>query len=484
MNKSKLFIGSSVEGLNVAYAIQSNLVHNAETTVWDQGVFNLSESSLESLIKILDESDFGVFVFTPDDYLKIRGKNHLSVRDNVIFELGLFVGKLGRNRAFIVIPDNKEFHLPTDLIGLTPGKYEASRVDNNLLAGTGIVSHKIREQIQTLGPIDKSSNDIPEISNPIVPVKKKVEEDWVDAYLEKDYDKAISLLKKKARYCKDADEKLSLKSQICYVEFVKDPIKGVKEYEKEIAENPENNIPYIAYSSQLYDNKDYNKALEIVEIGLIKSKRKISLTILKGECYWVLKRKEEAIELLENSLLLKLDPLVLLKLVEYFLEEKNNKGAIDLLKKAYLAFPNNEQIKYKYARVAYDNNFKELSILLYKELINEFNDNSTYWCLIGNSYLDFELYNLALVAYEKAAELSEHKEGWIYDNIGNLYNRKELFEKAAVNLKKALQLNDKSDYTYNRLSSAYASSQNETKKVVDLIQLAKTQLAIQEGESQ
>src|SRR5688572_10112799 len=107
MAKPKVFIGSSVEGLSVAYAIQENLKFATESTVWDQGVFNLSESSLESLVKVLEESDFGIFVFTPDDYIKIRGKKDLAVRDNVLFELGLFVGRLGRNRAFIVLPDNQ-----------------------------------------------------------------------------------------------------------------------------------------------------------------------------------------------------------------------------------------------------------------------------------------------------------------------------------------------------------------------------------------
>ena len=37
--------------------------------------------------------DFGIFVFTPDDETFVSGEVKHVARDNVVFELGLFVGK-------------------------------------------------------------------------------------------------------------------------------------------------------------------------------------------------------------------------------------------------------------------------------------------------------------------------------------------------------------------------------------------------------
>jgi tetratricopeptide (TPR) repeat protein len=481
MSKPKLFIGSSVEGLSIAYAIQENLRFITETTVWDQGVFNLSESSLESLVNVLEESDFGVFIFTPDDYIIIRGKKDLAVRDNVLFELGLFVGRLGRKRAFIVIPDNQEFHLPTDLIGMTPGKYEAARKDKNMQAGTGSVSHKIREQIQKVGLLNPT-NEEPEISNPIeTKINNDTDNDieWIEAiYVEKDYEKASIILKKKIRYTKDIDAKVRYKGQQCYIHFKKDPIIGNKEFEKLISEYPSNSVAFLAYANNLYSNKSYNKALEIIEIGINNQKRIVGLTNLKADCYWVTSRKNEAIELLKNTLKSNQQPDFIFKLHDFYVETGDSKEAYNLLKDSYLTFPDNESIKFRFAKSAYEQNKKEISLLLYKELIGEFPTNSTYWCLLGNSYLDLELNNLALVSYEKAAGLS--KEGWIYGNIGNLYNNKQLFSKAEENLKIALSLHETSDYHHNRLSSVYTSMLTDDKKVNEFLLKAKAQLSTTE----
>jgi hypothetical protein len=150
--KPSVFVGSSTESLPIAYAIQQNLEIVSEVTVWTQGIFELSKFSIDSLLDTVEGSDFGVFVFSPDDVSIMRGKEKSIVRDNVIFELGLFVGRLGREKNFIVLPRGCEdnFHLPTDLLGVTP-LYESNRQDGNLRAALGPACSKMTKAIEKLG---------------------------------------------------------------------------------------------------------------------------------------------------------------------------------------------------------------------------------------------------------------------------------------------------------------------------------------------
>lgn len=150
--KPSVFVASSKESLQIAYSIQENLEGSAEVTVWTQGIFELSRYSLDSLLDTLERTDFGVFVFSPDDISFIRGKEHATVRDNVVFELGLFIGRLGKERNFIILPHGgKETpHLPTDLLGLTPALYEPNRQDNNLRAALGPACSKLSKAFTKL----------------------------------------------------------------------------------------------------------------------------------------------------------------------------------------------------------------------------------------------------------------------------------------------------------------------------------------------
>jgi predicted nucleotide-binding protein len=151
LGKPRLFIGSSVEGLRVAEALQLNLEYSAEVTLWSQGVFGLSLGTLEGLVGDAESFDFAILVLTPDDVTTKRNQPGNTPRDNVLFELGLFMGALGRERTFIVHPRDVTMDLPSDLAGVTCATFERNRQDGNMQAAVGGPSTKVKETIGKLG---------------------------------------------------------------------------------------------------------------------------------------------------------------------------------------------------------------------------------------------------------------------------------------------------------------------------------------------
>lgn len=147
-----MFIGSSTEGLRVAQALQAELEHDVDATIWSQAVFGVSEGGLEALERQARNFDFASLVLTPDDLLRKRERSGNAPRDNVVFETGLFMGALGRARVFLVSCRDDELDLPTDLAGITPAEYNR-RPDGNLRAAIGPAATAIRKKVEFLGPL-------------------------------------------------------------------------------------------------------------------------------------------------------------------------------------------------------------------------------------------------------------------------------------------------------------------------------------------
>ncbi len=130
--KPTIFIGCAVEALEIAQLIELNLAHDAEVTIWDEGLFLPGDNTLERLEDIKLSFDVAVLLFTADDVTVIRGASGFSPRDNVVFELGLFVGALGRSRAFFLYDRSNPPNQPSDLKGITPITFDSRRADGNL----------------------------------------------------------------------------------------------------------------------------------------------------------------------------------------------------------------------------------------------------------------------------------------------------------------------------------------------------------------
>jgi hypothetical protein len=159
-HRPAIFVGSSVEGLDVAYAVQSELDQVADVTVWPQGVFELNDITIHRLHKIAESSELAVFVFAPDDEITLRDEATSTVRDNVLFEFGLFSGINGFDRTFFLIPRNVDLHIPTDLLGVTPGTYVPDRKDGNLRAAVGPFCNELKNKFPKPLPFVYSEDTI------------------------------------------------------------------------------------------------------------------------------------------------------------------------------------------------------------------------------------------------------------------------------------------------------------------------------------
>lgn len=148
----RVFIGSSSEALAEASQLHRSLSRKDVTCdLWTDGVFQLSQTAIEDLVRVASESDAAILFMTPDDMTSSRGKRMASPRDNLIFELGLFMGALGRARTFIVAPRSVALKLPTDLLGVTHARYNNAK-NRSVSKRLRSVSRALTEKVNTLGP--------------------------------------------------------------------------------------------------------------------------------------------------------------------------------------------------------------------------------------------------------------------------------------------------------------------------------------------
>jgi predicted nucleotide-binding protein len=130
--RPRVFIISSAEALPVAEEIRRELSTGpfVDVTLWtDEDVFVASNYTLEDLEQQVDLSDFAIAIAAPDDVTRSRGTQQRSPRDNVILEIGLFIGRLGRRRTFILQKTRDKTKLPSDLLGLKPIRYSSGSAD-------------------------------------------------------------------------------------------------------------------------------------------------------------------------------------------------------------------------------------------------------------------------------------------------------------------------------------------------------------------
>jgi predicted nucleotide-binding protein len=128
---ARVFVASSSASLSVVDVLVRHLQGPGDG--WGSGldvvswtkVFELSLTNIENLEAEVARADFAILLLTADDLRAKDGTGglHPIPRDNVVFELGLFMGGLGRRRCFLVEEAGVDIRLPSDLAGIGTARF-------------------------------------------------------------------------------------------------------------------------------------------------------------------------------------------------------------------------------------------------------------------------------------------------------------------------------------------------------------------------
>jgi predicted nucleotide-binding protein len=129
--KPMVFLGSSSEHLATVQKVHEGIKSDdIVVKLWTDGVFEASSTTIESLLEVVRNYDFGVIFFSSDDQVTSRGNSKYAPRDNVVFELGLLMGGIGRGRTYIVKPKGVDIKIPSDLLGVTCLEIDPDKPDS------------------------------------------------------------------------------------------------------------------------------------------------------------------------------------------------------------------------------------------------------------------------------------------------------------------------------------------------------------------
>lgn len=144
-----VFIGSSAEKLKVAESLQVQLGNRKVLTRnWGQnGVFKYGSSNLDNLISMANDVDYACFIVDDDDIKISRGQEFSAMRDNVLFEIALFTGTLGKDNVFVICNRDNKPSFPSDYNGISTMEYQL--LNHDLDGSLGVTAIEIRNIIDS-----------------------------------------------------------------------------------------------------------------------------------------------------------------------------------------------------------------------------------------------------------------------------------------------------------------------------------------------
>ena len=142
--KIRLFVMTSKAASEAAAALEKACAGQFSIVTWKDGGLRGANYPIASLEHALDQSDVAIAIAEPS----VDGQHG---RDNIIFELGFFMGRLGRHRTFLLEPRAEKMELPPELAGVNTLTWP-HRAEGNLTEALAPVCAKLSRLIKELGP--------------------------------------------------------------------------------------------------------------------------------------------------------------------------------------------------------------------------------------------------------------------------------------------------------------------------------------------
>jgi CRP-like cAMP-binding protein len=118
---------------------------------WANDQAEMASDMVDALESLVAGTDFVLLAVGPVDDLATRLTPAYTLKEKLSFELGLFVGFLGRSRVFVAVPSGLERLLPTGLLE-TPPMVLPDQMAYGRADALASVAATIRSVVERLGP--------------------------------------------------------------------------------------------------------------------------------------------------------------------------------------------------------------------------------------------------------------------------------------------------------------------------------------------
>lgn len=134
--------------------IQDNYAGRIDPKPWYAHWYS-GDQTLDKVRQFAETTDAGIFFWTPDDQTQSRGQTRNAVRDNLVFEAGLFVALHGPARTQILVPKDQHGFLSnvaSDFHGVTLQPFTDIRANEEMEVSLEAPLRRVCDRLLSLPP--------------------------------------------------------------------------------------------------------------------------------------------------------------------------------------------------------------------------------------------------------------------------------------------------------------------------------------------